>query len=84
MNQKQGVWMESDPVLRRLSGRVDYLLMRGRVKDPELMQSAYEVLSELVDACECLLNDMGEPDDGCEANLMQRCRDVIAKAKGQQ
>lgn len=74
--------VEGGAICTRLAGRVDYLLKIGRVKDPELMQSALEVLSDLADACKSLLDDMGEPDDGMEANLMDRCRAAIAKATG--
>jgi hypothetical protein len=75
-------YMEPDPIVRRLQGRVDQLLRHGRVKDPELMQTAVEVLSELIDATQCLLDDMGAPDDSVEAFLMDRCRAVIARATG--
>ena len=74
---------EPNPILARLAGRVDYLLTIKRVKDPELMQSAHEALSDLADACSCLLNDLGEPEDGAQANLMDRCRAAIAKATGE-
>jgi hypothetical protein len=74
--------VEQNPISTRLAGRVDYLLNIRRVKDPELMQSALEALTDLADACACLLDDMGEPDDGAQANLMGRCRAAIAKATG--
>lgn len=38
---------------------------------------------ELLAACKCLLDDMGKPDDGAEANLMARCRSAIAKVNGE-
>jgi hypothetical protein len=75
-------FIEPNPVMRRLQGRIDQLLRHGRVKDPELMMSALESLSDLADATQCLLDDMGEPDDGAQANLMARCRAAIAKAHG--
>jgi hypothetical protein len=75
-------FVEPDPIVRRLQGRVDQLLRHGRVKDPELMQTAVEVLSELIDATQCLLDGMGTPDNGAEAFLVDRCRAVIARATG--
>ena len=76
-------YANSDPIVQRLQGRVDQLLRHGRVKDPELMQSAVESLSELIDAAQCLLDDMVEPDDSAEAFHMSRLRSAIARAKGQ-
>lgn len=73
---------DHDPLVRRLQGRVDWLLRFGRVKDPELMQSAVEALTEIIDATRCLLEDLGEPEDGMQAHLMGRCRAAIAKAAG--
>jgi hypothetical protein len=37
-------------------------------------------LTDLAEATQSLLDDMGEPEDGAQANLMARCRAAIAKA----
>lgn len=82
MSTKSAQQLEGNPIRDRLAGRIDYLLKIGRVKDPELMMSALEVLSDLADASRCLLDDLGDPDDGVQENMMRRCRDAIAKATG--
>lgn len=79
MNQSIPV---STPIAPRLSARIDRMLCHGRVKDPELMQTALEVLTELADATQCLLDYLGQPEDGTQANLMARCRTVITKVHG--
>ena len=75
-------YVEPNPIAQRLQGRIDQLLRHGRVKDPELMQSAVESLTELIDAAQCLLDYMVEPDDSAEAFHMSRLRSAIASAKG--
>lgn len=74
---------ESDPVSRRLQGRINYLLKIGRVKDPELMMDALENLSDLADACNCLINDLDMSDiDGPQQALINRCKAAIQRANG--
>lgn len=75
-------YVDSHSIVHRLQGRVSQLLRHGRVKDPEIMQSAVESLTELIDAAQCLLDDMVEPDDSAEAFHMHRLRCAIASAKG--
>lgn len=65
---------------QQLLGRIAYLRNVGRVKDPELMERAVEVIDSLVAATSALLSDMGAPDDGAEANLMDKCRAAISNA----
>jgi hypothetical protein len=74
---------ELNPLCAQLAGRIAYLRDVGRVKDPGLMQEALDVISGLVGSTRALLDDMGTPDDGMQANLMSACRAAIAKATGE-
>lgn len=73
---------DSDPIMRRLEGRVRYLHNVGRVKDPELMMTAWELLSELTDAAEQLLIDLGRPAGARDPECNARLQMVVNKVKG--
>ena len=79
-NKQTQPFAETNPIRQRLSGRISYLRGVGNVKDAELMRSALEKLTELVDATRLLLDDLDQPEDGAQANLMQRCRNAVADA----
>ena len=70
------------PVADLLGGRVAYLLHIGRVKDPEIMVSALEIVTELADACQQLMDTVGAPRDAMQEFIMSRCADVISRAIG--
>jgi hypothetical protein len=53
---------DSDPIMQRLMGRIEYLHLVGRVKDPELMLTAYEFLSELMDAGQGAIHSKGSDE----------------------
>jgi hypothetical protein len=68
---------ELNPLRQQMRGRIAYLRDVGRVKDPELLERALVAIDSLVSSTQALLDDMGEPDDGVEANLMDACRQAI-------
>ena len=79
--------MQNDeaPIASRLMGRIDYLLSIKRVKDPELMVSALEVLTDLADATKGLLELTESCDGGNEPSLefcRLRCEMAIERITG--
>lgn len=63
---------EPTDFIQILRGRALFLRARGEIKTPELLERAAAKLT----ACEALLADLGQPEDGMQANLMQACRDA--------
>lgn len=66
------------PIADRLTGRIDYLLKIKRVKDPELMVSTLEVLTDLADAAKALMEIAKEIDDGTNPGLGLNCMRIEA------
>lgn len=74
------------PLAARLTGRIEYLLNIKRVKDPELMVSALEVMTDLADAAKGLLELTESMDTSQNPGLMLcriRCESAIEKINGE-
>jgi hypothetical protein len=69
---------DNDPIMQRLMGRIEYLNLVGRVKDPELMLTAYEFLSELVDAGQEAVHTKGSQES------LARIDGIINRIRGAQ
>lgn len=66
------------PIADRLMGRIDYLLKIKRVKDPELMVSVYEVLTDLADAAKGLKEIAQDIDNSTNPGLTLCCMRIDA------
>lgn len=74
------------PIAARLMGRIDYLLSIKRVKDPELMVSALEVMTDLADAARGLLDLTAALEDPSSPSLnfhRARIENAISKINGE-
>ena len=74
------------PLADRLIGRIEYLLNIRRVKDPELMASVLEVMTDLADAAKGLLELTEEMDNGTNPGISlcrMRCESAISKINGE-
>jgi hypothetical protein len=77
---------DANPLAARLAGRIEYLLSIKRVKDPELMVSALEVMTDLADATKHLLElTESMPYDGTPSLSFcrMRCEEAIEKINGE-
>lgn len=87
MNKKSNQNPDQAPIALRLSGRIEYLRKIKRVKDPELMASALEVMTDLADAVTRFLElTENMPDDGSTPALSfcrMRCEIAIEKINGE-
>lgn len=77
-NKKHTQHSDVAPITDRLMGRIDYLLKIKRVKDPELMVSTLEVLTDLADAAKALMEIAQEIDDGTNPGLGLNCMRIEA------
>lgn len=76
--QKHTQHSDVAPIADRLMGRIDYLLKIKRVKDPELMVSTLEVLTDLADAAKALMEIAQEIDDRTNPGLGLNCMRIDA------
>jgi len=78
---------DTDPLYQRLMGRIEYLLKIKRVKDPELMMTTVEVLTDIADAAKGLAEIASEMDNGTNPGLGLCCLRIeaaITKIYGEQ